>query len=255
MSSPETTPHNPYRAPTTGPRQATLPVEPPVSYQPGGRVATSAFVLLLANAVVSVLTGIFWIVMWVRLARMSVTVGWLQSVLVQTLLLTIANGVLVILTAVLFSIWYYRSYRNLLALGNAATDHGLWWAPAGFYIPVVNLFMPYLVGREIWLKSDPINLRRGPRDRRLMPRNRSAGLVAAWWLCLVCAQLLSRVATSGMEHLRLDRLGSLFFLLILAALLSTVAAVLGALLVRAVERRQQLRHAAMGSAAQGPDSG
>ena len=62
-----------------------------------------------------------------------------------------------IATVVAFSMWIHRAYANLPALGNPkeGLEYSPRWAVGGFFIPIVNLFVPYRAVKEIWVKSDP----------------------------------------------------------------------------------------------------
>jgi hypothetical protein len=71
----------------------------------------------------------------------------------QTLNMT--NGAIRYLTAVPLLTWMYRAHRNLEALGHHKLDSGRIWAVLCWFIPVLNLFCPYQVMRELWWRSDP----------------------------------------------------------------------------------------------------
>lgn len=84
--------------------------------------------------------------------RLTLTVGEL---------LELALGIPLILvfvaTIVLFCMWIYRANKNLPALGNPrhAVKHPAGWAAGSFFVPFVNLVVPYQATKEIWAKSDP----------------------------------------------------------------------------------------------------
>ena len=49
----------------------------------------------------------------------------------------------------------HRAYRNLPALGGPPTSFGTAMAAAGWFLPIVNLLLPYLILREVWHRSRP----------------------------------------------------------------------------------------------------
>lgn len=62
---------------------------------------------------------------------------------------------LMLMTAMAFLTWEYRVHRNLNALGARGLKRRSFWTFLWFIIPVANLFMPYIVLREIWKGSNP----------------------------------------------------------------------------------------------------
>lgn len=236
-------PQNPYSAPASSgeaaprPLWAGAPPAPP-QYRPGGVVAGIAQGLLWANALFHALALVFWMVLAHRIRQGDP--GWADTLLVQAGLLAMLTGAAFILTAIFFTIWFHRTYRNLLALGRTYTEFAPWWAAAGFYIPIANLWIPYLLAREAWIHSDPQEISAARGD--LLPPSRSAPLVGAWWLLFLGGQILSRVAAAVAQNLTEDLSAALWFQVTSSGLYAT-AAVCAALMLRGLERRQRERHA------------
>ena len=69
-------------------------------------------------------------------------------------LLTIA---IYIATVVVFLMWLHRCANNLRAFGywTSQIAHSSAWAVGSFFVPIVNLFVPYKATKEIWEKSRP----------------------------------------------------------------------------------------------------
>lgn len=76
--------------------------------------------------------------------------------------------------------WMYRCHRNLEALGHRQLDSKHIWAVICWFIPVLNLYCPYQVMREIWWRSFP--LANESADSAPRPH-----LVFWWWLLRVTA--------------------------------------------------------------------
>jgi hypothetical protein len=76
-------------------------------------------------------------------------------------------------TSIVFLAWVYRANRNARALGAAWMRYGPVWSVGCFFIPIVSLYAPYLVVREIWRASLP-----GPGGQ---PRAPASPLLGAWW--------------------------------------------------------------------------
>jgi hypothetical protein len=60
---------------------------------------------------------------------------------------------LLVTTAVLFLIWIYRAHKNLPVFGATDLRFTPGWAVGWFFIPVMSLFKPYQVVKEIWKAS------------------------------------------------------------------------------------------------------
>lgn len=56
------------------------------------------------------------------------------------------------LTSVLFIIWFYRAYRNLGNIDIFLQYRNI-WAVVGWFIPIMNLFVPRIIMGEIWEKT------------------------------------------------------------------------------------------------------
>lgn len=151
------------------------------------------------------------------------------------------NVVVFLATVVLFCMWLYRAYQNLPALGNPkqGLNFSPGWAVGSFFVPIVNLFVPYRAVRETWAKSDPAV----PHDNYVAPQEPPApGIMKAWWALWLISNFVDNAsarfywrADSGEEMLVaswLDMFGDS---------LSIPAAAFAILVVREIDRRQEER--------------
>lgn len=60
-----------------------------------------------------------------------------------------------VLTIVAFCLWVHRVYRNLPALGAVGLKYSPRWAVGGWFVPILNIWRPYQVMREIWRNTAP----------------------------------------------------------------------------------------------------
>jgi hypothetical protein len=82
---------------------------------------------------------------------------------------------LALLSMTLLIAWTYRCHRNLESLGHRELDCKHIWAIICWFIPVLHLFCPYQVMREIWWRSNP--------DSQPVPKfSPATHLVASWGL-------------------------------------------------------------------------
>ena len=70
------------------------------------------------------------------------------------------------MTALFFLLWTYRSYRHLSALSDRDLRFSPGWAVGWFFVPIMNLFRPYQVMKEMWRKSTPERVHPGPGSGR-----------------------------------------------------------------------------------------
>jgi hypothetical protein len=68
--------------------------------------------------------------------------------------LGLATVAVYIATAVAFLMWLYRASNNVAAFGQR-TQHSSGWAVGSFFVPIMNLFVPYQATKDIWQKSEP----------------------------------------------------------------------------------------------------
>ncbi|HEV2764302.1 MAG TPA: DUF4328 domain-containing protein, partial [Pyrinomonadaceae bacterium] len=146
-----------------------------------------------------------------------------------------------LLTVVLFCVWIYRAYKNLPALGNArqSLQFSPGWAVGYFFIPFVNLVMPYRATKEIWQKSTPVE---PDEDPALAYLKDPPALLPAWW----AAWLFSNFANNLLFRFSLDAetpetLLTLTKLSLAVGVLNIAAAVLAVLVVKAIDERQEAR--------------
>jgi hypothetical protein len=145
-------------------------------------------------------------------------------------------------TVVAFVMWIHRAYSNLTALGNPkeGLEYSPGWAIGGFFIPFVNLVVPYRVVREIWVKSDPVI--RSEQDWMFSSSPEAPGLIKLWWafwlLSNFANNILFRIAGEAETPEALLWEGHLSAGV---AVLEIIAAVLAIRVVRGIDRRQEER--------------
>lgn len=151
----------------------------------------------------------------------------------------IAGGI----TAILFLVWFFRAYRNLVRAGIQDLRYAPGWAVGSWFIPFFNFVRPKQIANDIWKASASVGTV-GPERRREL------GLPARinWWWGLwifggVCGAIGNGAISSANGHviytfssLRHERTGIWFVQGGLVLLI--VAATLALLLVRQISRMQ-----------------
>ena len=141
-------------------------------------------------------------------------------------------GTLFVLTAIAFLMWVHRSHRNLSALGAQGLKFTPGWAVGWWFIPILNLFQPFRIIREIWRASDP-SVAIGTAWRAAP----SSPLIGWWWGLFLASVVYFQV--SGDAPISLYLLTATVD--IATDLFGVIAAVLAIRLVLRIEARQTAR--------------
>jgi hypothetical protein len=106
------------------------------------------------------------------------------------------QGGLYLACAVAFAMWMHRAYRALVDARLPALRFSPAWAAGGFFVPILNLFRPFQVMREIdqaaaWLSGDSGEA----REWQAAPRSLR---VVVWWALWIATGVVGNIATRGM---------------------------------------------------------
>lgn len=105
-------------------------------------------------------------------------------------LLALLTGGLNLAVVILFLYWFRRAYANLNRVGIAKTlsqDNMTIW---GFVIPIMSLFKPYQIMREVWTKTQTTTQHFIP-DYRM---NGSGSVMGLWWAYFIISGILGQIS-------------------------------------------------------------
>jgi Domain of unknown function (DUF4328) len=138
-------------------------------------------------------------------------------------------------TAVLWLVWLYRAYANLVFVGSKRVRFSPTWAVGYWFIPFVNVVRAYQVMKDLWLRSDSRNDRDGYDD---LP---APVLLRGWWGMLVAWAVLEPAFTRLARDARTaEQLSDATHIGIGVGAVGIVATVLAIRVVREIDRRQRL---------------
>jgi len=149
-------------------------------------------------------------------------------------------------TGVIFIMWLKKLHRNLESMGVTGMVCESWHCSWAFFIPLVNLWKPLSVVKEIWKASAP-ELSNSSDWKNLKP----AALVSWWWLSYLCFLLSTRIVdfmSKGYDRAVKPTQDDYFYLMLMIVasnLVRLVAAILAIFVVRKLTDRQLLKYAAM----------
>lgn len=152
-------------------------------------------------------------------------------------------GMLLVFVAlvVAFLMWLHRVSKNLPALGNAkqGIEYSPGWAAGSFFVPFVNLVVPYKAVREVWQKSDPAV--RTEDEFMFSAPSSAPPFLLGWWIFWLASNFMDRIVWRLQDNVTADSLNFVAGVDIVAHGLGIVAAVLAILVVRGIDRRQAER--------------
>jgi hypothetical protein len=146
----------------------------------------------------------------------------------------------VVATGILFVIWQYRHSRNAQSLAGPG-GLGPAWAIAGWFIPIANYVLPGIELHQSSRASSPPVPGGGPRS------GKGSGLVIAWmvtfalgWLAL-SGNFWLGTSDDGFAGTDPDDVKTLLVLGTLGGVLLTAAAILAAIMVQSLTKKQTRR--------------
>ncbi len=90
-------------------------------------------------------------------------------------LLSLVYVLIYIISVVTFIRWFRRAYNNLAA--RTSIDHGEGWAAGGWFVPIISLFRPYTIMKELFQKTDRIIANKTGSETK----NNHLTLIGFWW--------------------------------------------------------------------------
>jgi hypothetical protein len=165
------------------------------------------------------------------------TVGVLAALAERVLRPVMAVGILAGLVCLA---WLYRVYTNLPALGGRDLRFTPEWAVGLWFIPFAHFYYPYHVIREIWRASDP-----GGAEESQLEVGSPSALIGWWWAVVVSAVAFGFYYPFWAKMTQGDIMGvstvvdaQYFYAEATGSALNIAAALLGILIITAIDRMQ-----------------
>jgi hypothetical protein len=155
----------------------------------------------------------------------------------------IFNILLIITTAIVFLIWEHRANSNLRPLGVPRPEFSSRWAVGSWFVPILNLFVPFQIVRYIWRKSDPDAMNVDEAFGAWDYSGADEFTLKAWWGFWIATNVAGRF--SSQISRRADELSDhtlSSWVAILASAFSAITALLAISVVRGINARQEERH-------------
>lgn len=154
------------------------------------------------------------------------------AIILIVFLVAVFSFIIYLATVVFFLIWLYRAYDNLRALNpSRRLDHSPGWAVGSFFIPFVNLVVPYRAVKEVWQKS-------GPRDEALLAEPTTPAWFPIWWTFWLLSSFAGNISMRMSFNENVSESTSTL-VSIIASGLSIVAAIFAYMIVDLIDQRQE----------------
>jgi hypothetical protein len=161
-------------------------------------------------------------------------------------------GLVSVANIIVWIVLLWRMARNQEAIGRPGTRWRAGWAIAGPLVPFINFVVPWLQMNEQWKGSDPEHPPLSPEWRNAP----SSPMVNVWWAAALVGAILSIVGSAGVFEASLssfrefgeggdlvqvaqDLVDNNLQTFVASTLVAGVAAILGAVTLRALAARQE----------------
>jgi hypothetical protein len=226
----------------------------PRAWRRNHSLANAAAVLHIAHAVGAVVQviGILWLHSRVDAFRDGSLSGDGLSDATRTYFLIVSlPGLVAVASLIVWIILLWRMARNQEAIGRPGTRFRVGWAIAGPIVPFVSVAVPWLQMNEQWKGSDPDHPPTSP-EWRTAP---NSPLVNVWWAVSLVGSILAIAGGAGVFEATLssfrefgdggdlvevaqDLVDNNMQMFVASTLAAGVAAILGAVTLRAMAARQ-----------------
>ena len=147
-------------------------------------------------------------------------------------LIAVFSLIIYLATIVFYLVWLYRAHDNLRALNpSRRLDHSPGWAVGSFFIPFVNLVVPYRAVKEVWQKSEP-------QDEAFLAEPETPAWFPIWWTFWLLSSWAGNISMRLSFNETVSESTSTL-ISIVASALSIIAAVFAYIVVDLIDQRQE----------------
>jgi hypothetical protein len=94
---------------------------------------------------------------------------------------SISLGAITLISPVIILLWIYRAHGNLRTIGVDSLNYSPGWAAGSFFVPIINLVVPFRAMRELCNRSF---------GESKYQAHESVPDVSSWWTCFVVGNLV-----------------------------------------------------------------
>lgn len=147
--------------------------------------------------------------------------------------IALVQTVVYLAAAVVWLMWLHSAYSNLFLVGRRTADETPGWAVGYWFIPFLNLFRPYRIVKELWLRSTDMNVEPSVKDQP------APSLVSVWWGVWILGSIVGRLLSRRMLKAEtVDSLIEATWIGMVDDLITILAGILAILVVRRIQQFQ-----------------
>lgn len=102
-------------------------------------------------------------------------------------IISIIQSIIYIISVFLFFYWFRRAYANLERAG-VKINNDESWAIWGFIVPIISLFKPFQIMKEIWVKTQKII----KKFDKSFDTNYNTVPIILWWILFIGSNIIGR---------------------------------------------------------------
>lgn len=194
------------------------------------KYALTAFYTLLVAELALMMSNIYQLILIKRIAVGNYTEEEVVSNDQRhTMIAYIYLGILVI-TAIVFIFWFRRAYRNLDLSGRANTQHADNWAVGCWFVPFLNLYRPFEIMKEIWIKTQ--------QSIPNLLNTKSSQIIGIWWVTWLVSSIIANIGNRFISQSSIEDYITSVKVQIVSDVLEVVALVLIITIVKQTSRME-----------------
>jgi len=148
----------------------------------------------------------------------------------------IVSSAVFISSGIIFIFWFRRAYYNLhQRFADCKYDEG--WAAGGWFVPVISLYYPYQIMKELWVKSSQIITKRKGED---MKKSNLTLLISWWTLWLVVNFLSNIILKSIFKENTISNLITTTELDIISSILDIPLAIITFIIIKKLSEKEEI---------------
>ena len=92
-----------------------------------------------------------------------------------------------IISSITFIQWFRRGYYNLNIRTNCSHSEG--WASGSWFVPIISLFRPYQIMKEMWTKTNSLI-----KEYKTDYLHKGTSIIGVWWALWIISSYLGKYA-------------------------------------------------------------
>ncbi len=185
------------------------------------KVALSVMIIMVAVDFIGLLVPLFGVKFIHDIEEGNFTDEYIEQFALLEQAYGIAYLVLLVVTMVVFIMWFRRAYYNVHEFALSPPRFSEGWAAGAWFVPILSLFRPVQIMRELWLETTAYLRTRSP----IITKRDIQTIITLWWVPWIVANILSNISFRMSNSESLGMLRTCYYIDIATSLLFTISGV------------------------------